>query len=76
MITVLNEHVIGSIKAEMAWQHLTQLDVAIRLGWRPEYLQRRLAGKVALSITDVEQIGGALGVSFLQPMGYPARRAS
>jgi len=76
MITVLNDVVVSMIKAEMAWQGLTQLDVAIRLGKRPEYIQRRLSKSVGLSITDVEEIGAALGVTFLQPVRHTRQRAS
>lgn len=76
MITVLNELVISSIKAEMAYQGLTQLDLANRMQIRPEYLQRRLSGHVALSVNDVEQIGIALSVSFLEPTRRAQRRAS
>lgn len=76
MITVLNDLVISSIKAEMAYQGLTQLDVANRLGIRPEYLQRRLSGHVALSVTDVERIGIALNTNFLEPSRRVQRRAS
>lgn len=76
MITVLNELVISNIKAEMAFQGLTQLDVANRMQRRPEYVQRRLSGQVPLSITDVEQIGIALNVNFVEPTRRTARKAS
>lgn len=76
MITVLNDIVVSDIKAEMARRGLTQLDVANRLGKRPEYLQRRLSRTVPLSVTDVEEIGAALGIVLLQPHRQLARRAS
>ena len=75
MITVLNDLVASAIKTEMAWQGLTQLDLANRLGWRPEYVQRRLASKVPLTLADVEEISEALGVSFLQPIQLRHPRA-
>lgn len=76
MITVLNEFVIGSIKAELAWQGMTQLDLALRVGKPPAYIQRRLSGNVPLSLTDTEYISSALGVTLVQPVRRSARRAS
>jgi len=77
MITVLNEIVVSEIKAEMARRNVTQYDLATRMGKRPEYISRRLSLSVGLSVKDVEQIGAALGVVFLQPSRHlVARRAS
>ena len=75
MITVLNEVVASEIKGELARRSMSQLDLAIAIGKRPEYVQRRLSGSVELSVTDVELIGGALGVNFLQ-LPRTMRRAS
>jgi hypothetical protein len=76
MIRALNQQIISAIKAEMAWQGFTQFDLSLRLGKRPEYLQRRLAGTVPLSINDVEDIGVALDTNFVRPILPLARRAS
>jgi transcriptional regulator with XRE-family HTH domain len=78
MITVLNELVIASIKAEMAYQKVTQLDLALRIDRSPAYVQRRLSGQAPLSITDAERIGLALDATFLEPRRHAltTRRAS
>lgn len=80
MITVLNDVVRAEIRSEMAWQELTQRELAGRIGWTPEYLSRRLSGPVEFTLTDVERISGALGTPLIQPVqhrrtvGHGARR--
>jgi len=78
MIHSLNDLVISTIKAEMGWQGLNQLQLATRIGKRPEWVQRRLAGTVQMTISDAEAIGTALGVSLVELRRMPAgnRRAS
>ena len=76
MITVINDLVASAIRAELAWRGMSQLDLANMMDKRPEYIQRRLSGRVQLSITDAEEIGLALGVTFIEPKRHTVRRAS
>lgn len=66
------ETVVRGIRAQLGWQHITQLELTRRLGWTQNKLWRRLAGQTPLSLDDVEAIAAALGVSssdLLQPRG-------
>ena len=56
----------GEIKAEMARQDVTQRELSQRLGWQQSALSRRLAGKLDLTITELEQIAAALEVPVTQ----------
>lgn len=64
MESSLNARVLREIRAEMARARLTQEQLALRL--EPQrgqpWIQRRLAGKVALTLPDLEVIAAALGL--------------
>lgn len=63
MLLSYSETVPREIKAEMVLQNLSQFELATRIGWRQQKLQRRLTGHVELTIADLEKITGALGVA-------------
>jgi transcriptional regulator with XRE-family HTH domain len=46
----------------MGRQSLSQLGLAIRLGWSQPYLSRRLTGKQPWSTSDLELIAWELGI--------------
>ena len=62
----LTQHVTQEIRAEMARQRLTQLEVAARMRWSPGYLGRRLSGAVPWSTDDLDEVAAALGVGTRQ----------
>ncbi len=70
----------AEIRAEMGRQDVNQTELARRLGWQGSMLSRRLAGKIELSIFEVEQIAAALEVPVTQfgwtPATRPKTRAS
>jgi transcriptional regulator with XRE-family HTH domain len=67
----LAAQVQAEIRAEMARQQITQQALAHALGWRQDYVSRRLNGAARLSIGELEAIARALGrtVASLLPEG-------
>lgn len=57
-----NEHVSAEIRAEMARQRLSQLELARRLRWSRAALSRRITGSTGWSLDEVEAVAGVLGV--------------
>lgn len=53
---------IDAIKAEMAEQGISKLELARRLGWGRMRLTRRLFGDAPLTVSELEQIAAVLGV--------------
>jgi transcriptional regulator with XRE-family HTH domain len=66
----------AEIRAEMGRQDINQTELARRLGWHQSVLSRRLAGKIGLSIFEVEQIAAALDVPITQFGWAPEARRS
>lgn len=54
----------GEIRAEMARQRLSQMDLAQRLGISQAKLSRALNGKVPLTLDFIQSVADALGVPF------------
>jgi len=71
----LPTHIVGEIRAEMARQRKTQRDVAERAGWTQSYLARRLVGRTAISLDDLDRIAHALGVPVRALVNEPERAA-
>lgn len=46
----------------MAREGLSQQQLALRLGWSPQYLSRRMRGDVAWLVTDLMAVADALGI--------------
>ena len=60
MAATLSDAIATAIRAEMGRQMIRPAELARRLGRSQPYVDRRLRG--ALSLSDVEDIAGALGV--------------
>ena len=58
-----NEHVSAEIRAEMARQRISQLELARRLGWSRAAVSRRLSGGTGWSIDEVDKVAGVLGLT-------------
>lgn len=58
----LSEIVAAEIRAEMGRQRYTGRRLAMRLGWPPMYLSRRLSGRTSFDLNDVDAIARALEV--------------
>lgn len=74
MLVSYSETVIPEIKAEMARQSLSQTALASRLGWKQQYLSRRLTRQTSITLDELELIAAALNVS-LADLGLPVRKA-
>lgn len=61
-----NESLSGEIRAEMARQRISQLELALRAGISQAYLSRRLNGFVSFSTDDLELIAKTLGIPLHQ----------
>lgn len=73
----LSQVVAAEIRAEMGRQQKSAREVAEVMGVSDMYLHRRLAGKVSLTLADLERLAAALGVpatTFL-PSTVPAAAA-
>ena len=62
----LNESVSAEIRAEMARQSITQVELAGRVGWAQSQLSKRLRGVVSFRADELEDIAHALGISIHQ----------
>jgi len=62
----LARRIARRIRAELAERGLTQTDLAARLGWQQQKLNRRLTGAVAIDAAELEQVAAALGVPVSQ----------
>jgi transcriptional regulator with XRE-family HTH domain len=68
------EFISRAIKAEMAWQGITQAQLAERLGWGQTTVSRKLLGRRPLEVSDVEHIAEVLGVEITQ-LGWPTNKS-
>lgn len=76
MTTYADDIVAAEIRAELARQRVTQIELAERLGVNRQWVARRLIGAVPLSIDDIARIAEALGVrvtSFTAPIDEQAQ---
>ena len=58
----LARRIARRIRAELAERGLTQTDLAARLGWPQQRLNRRLTCTVPIDAVELEQVAAALGV--------------
>lgn len=72
MTQTLTAYVAGELRAEMARQDVSATELAGRLGVSDVWVGRRVKGKTAMTIEDLERCATALGVSFYQFL--PERR--
>lgn len=76
MIVKYSETIPREIRAEMARRDISQFELATRIGWRQQYLSRRMSGRVPITINDLETIAAALGEDLrieLHPLGRGSR---
>ena len=64
-----NEYVSREIRAEMARQRISQLQLAERLGWSRAALSRRLTGGTGWSIDEADKVAEILGVDLRMLVG-------
>jgi transcriptional regulator with XRE-family HTH domain len=62
MPTDYDTAVSGEVRAAMGRAALNQQQLAISLGWSPNYLSRRLRGAAAWTAADLKQIADLLSV--------------
>lgn len=52
--------VAGEVRAQLARQRISGRQAALRLGWTPPYLSRRLIGEIPFDVADLEALAGLL----------------
>lgn len=62
----LAERVAGEVRAEMARQHVSQSEVAQKLGVTQQTLSKRLIGLRPIDLAELEQLAAVLGVPVTQ----------
>lgn len=67
-------YVAAEIRAELGRQDLSHANLASSLGWTEAKLSRRLGGKVAFRLTDINAIARTLGVKPTQFLNAPKRQ--
>lgn len=67
----LREHAAAELRAELARQRISAAELARRLGWAQSYMARRIDGRVALDLDDLETLADALNVRIVDLL--PAR---
>lgn len=60
---------VQAIRKILDEREISYSELARRLGWGRMQVQRRLAGEVDLTVTDVEEIAAVLGVPVTQFIG-------
>lgn len=70
------ETAVAGIRFRLFAQHMTQVQLAQRMGVTISWLQRRLDGKPALDTNDLDRIAAALGITFEQLFEIPAALAA
>lgn len=58
----LTDRVADEVRANMARARMTQTDLAVVLGLTQSAVSKRLRGKIAFSVDELEKISDALGV--------------
>lgn len=61
-IATASQRVAANVRAELGRHRKSQADLAQALGRSQPYVSRRLVGRVAFGVDEVEQIAGWLGV--------------
>jgi transcriptional regulator with XRE-family HTH domain len=59
---LLSQRILSSLKAEMARRDVTGVSLAKQLGRSQQFVSRRLAGKVPLSVDDLAEFASAIGI--------------
>jgi transcriptional regulator with XRE-family HTH domain len=61
----LREETAGELRALLARRRVSASELSRRLGWKQSYMARRIDGRVALDVDDLQAIANALQVSVL-----------
>ncbi len=69
----LARRVAAEIRAEMARQRITQVELANRLTRAQPWVSRRVSGHVPLALDELEQIAAVLDVPLAQLFGWTRR---
>lgn len=59
----LAERIRRAVNDQLVQRGISQREMARRLGWSQPYTWRRLAGHTELSLSDLDQIANALGLT-------------
>jgi len=67
----LSEYTAREIRAHLGRERISVSELARRLGWSQSYLARRVDGRVAFDLNDLERITDELGIRILDllPVG-------
>lgn len=71
----LREQTAGELRAQLARRRISASELARRIGWKQPYMARRIDGRVALDLDDLELIAQALGIAVTDLLPEVARRA-
>jgi transcriptional regulator with XRE-family HTH domain len=66
----LRARVAAEIRAEMARQNLSQMQVAAKLGQAQPWVSRRIKGSASLDLDDLEAFASALNVPTHKLLGW------
>src|ERR1043165_7796258 len=61
----LREEPAGELRALLARRRVSASELSRRLGWKQSYMARRIDGRVALDVDDLQAIAHALEVTVL-----------
>lgn len=56
----MNDRVVARLRTELACKRLSQSELARRMDVRPQWISRRMSGKVPLTLAEVEQMADVL----------------
>lgn len=63
------QRVVANVRAEMARRRCTQEQLAVSLGKTQQFVSRRLNGRVPFTISELDEIAGALEVPLSNLIG-------
>lgn len=61
----LREYTAGELRAHLARERISVSALARRLEWTQSYLARRVDGRVAFDLDDLEKVAGELGIQVI-----------
>jgi DNA-binding Xre family transcriptional regulator len=72
----LREETAGELRALLARRRVSASELSRRLGWKQSYMARRIDGRVALDLDDLQAIAHALEVSVMDLLPSSVNRAT
>ncbi|TDC01859.1 XRE family transcriptional regulator [Micromonospora fluostatini] len=70
--TTLREYTAGELRARLARERISVTALARRLGWSQSYLARRVDGRVAFDLDDLEKVADELGIHVADLLPTPS----